>query len=192
MRLENAMGLALAAGFFSFVAVAVIVRLTQQVEWVPQDKRIGGGAFLGIAALLLLMAFIEEGLFRWLVIGQGSRFLGLAGAFLLSVVLFTLIHRANGRMSFGAALNLLVVSVILGFVYLRWGLWVAAAGHAGWNLAEWGLGFNVSGPKNRQYLPAPAHREIKGEPYGPEAHWGASLVLLTVLLLLIDLGRPHF
>ncbi|NMP23454.1 CPBP family intramembrane glutamic endopeptidase [Sulfobacillus harzensis] len=192
MRLENAMGLALAAGFFSFVAVAVILRQLGRVESVHQEERLGGLAFLGIAVLLLAMAFVEEGLFRWLIIGQGSRFIGLVPAFLVSVVLFTIAHRPNGRLSFGAVLNLLVVSVILGFVFLRWGLWVAAAAHAGWNLAEWGLGFTVSGERNRKLLPSPRHREVKGEPYGPEGHWSASLVLMVVLVLLINFGRPHF
>lgn len=192
MRLEHALGVALAGGFFSFLAVSLILSVLKQVTVVPQEKRLSGLRFFGTAILLLPMALIEEGLFRWLIIGQGSRLVGMVPAFLVSVVLFTWAHRANGRMTFGAIFNLLVVSVILGFVYLRWGLWVAAAAHAGWNLAEWGLGYNVSGEKNRRYLPAPSHREVKDEPFGPEAHWSASLVLLVVLGILIDIGHPHF
>jgi len=129
--------------------------------------------------------------FRWLVIGQLSHVVGLVPAFLVSVVAFTLAHRTNGRLTYGATLNLALVSVVLGFIYLRWGVYVAAAAHGGWNLAEWGMGYTVSGEKNRQLLPSPARREIKGEPYGPEAHWSATIVLLTVLVVLIDLYRPY-
>ncbi len=191
MRLENALGLALASGFFAFFVVSLILTVLRQVERVPQERSMGGARFFGTALLLLPMAVIEEFLFRWLIIGQGGRLVGVVPAFLASVALFTLAHRGNGRLSFGAIFNLAVVSVILGFVYLRWGVWVASAAHAGWNLAEWGLGYTVSGEKNRRLIPAPAHREVKGEPFGPEAHWSASVVLLTVLVILIDLHHPH-
>lgn len=192
MKLENVMAVALAAGFFSFVAVSLILRLTRQVVVIKPDKRMNGFGFLGIALVILPMAAIEELLFRWLAIGQLGRLIGLVPAFLVSMILFAFAHRGNGRMNFGAIFNLLVVSAVLGMVYLNWGVWVAAAAHAGWNLAEWGLGYNVSGEKNRRFLPAPIHREVKGEPFGPEAHWSASLVLLTVMLVLLDLAHVHF
>lgn len=192
MAVAHDMGLALVAGFFAFVLVSVILTVSRQVVRNPIENRLSALPFTGIAILLLVMALIEEFLFRWLLIGQLGRLTGLIPAVLLSIILFTLAHRTNDRLTFGATLNLAFVSLILALVYLRWGLWVVSAAHAGWNLAEWGLGYTVSGEKNRKLLPSPAHREVKGEPYGPEAHWSASLVLSLILLILIDLNYLHF
>lgn len=192
MILENALALALASGFFSFVAVSVILTLTRQVEIRPQERRLGGIKFIALALAFLPMALVEEFLFRWLLIGQLNRWIGIIPAFLLSIAAFVAAHRPNGRLRFLTVLNLAIVSAVLGFVYLRWGLWVVSAAHAGWNIAEWGMGYAVSGEKTRTLLPAPVHREVKGEPFGPEGHWSTTIVLLSVLFILVDLHRPPF
>ena len=141
-----------------------------------------------LGALLLLMAFIEEGIFRWLLLGQASRLIGLGPAFILSVAAFTLAHRTNGPLSFSAIVNLLVVSTILGILFWWWGLWAAVAAHFGWNLTQWWLGFTVSGEKTRPLLPAPRVRKISGHPYGPESHWAATVVMMGVLIALLAPG----
>lgn len=183
------MAAALGIGFFAFVLVSGILTATRQVERRPLGTRLGGARFFGIALMFLPMALVEEALFRWLMIGQLQRIVGLIPAFLVSMGLFVLAHRPNGRLSFLAVLNLAVVGAVLGLTYLQWGLLVATAGHAGWNLAEWGLGYAVSGEKTRAVLPAPAYRIVKGEPFGPEGHWSATVVLLAVLFVLVDMHR---
>lgn len=189
MRIEHELALALAGGFFAFVLVSMILTMTRQVVREPTEKSLGAMRFMGLAILLLVYALIEELLFRWLLIGQLGRVIGVIPAFLISIIVFGLAHRANGKLNYGAYLNLGLVGVILGLVFLHWGVFVAAAAHAGWNLAEWGLGYTVSGEKNRRMLPSPAKREIRGEPYGPEAHWSATVVMLMVLLILVDIHR---
>ena len=188
MRFEDTVALALAAGFFAFVAVSVLLRASGQVEIKPIERRLSGPRFLLIAVVFLVMALVEEFIFRWLLIGQLARLVTLIPAFVISVVLFILAHRPNARLHYLTVLNLAAVSVIFGLVYLRWGLWTVAAAHAGWNLAEWGLGYAVSGPKTRVLLPSPAHREVKGEPFGPEGHWVATVVLLAVLAIFSATG----
>lgn len=183
MRFEDTVALALAAGFFAFVAVSLLLRWTGQVESQPIAERLSGPRFLLIALAFLPMALFEEFIFRWLLIGQLARLITLAPAFVTSVVLFIVAHRPNARLHYLTVMNLAAVSVIFGLVYLRWGLWTVTAAHAGWNMAEWGLGYAVSGPKTRTLLPSPAHREVKGEPFGPEGHWAATVVLLVVLAI---------
>ncbi|MDA8205140.1 MAG: CPBP family intramembrane metalloprotease [Thermaerobacter sp.] len=191
MWLENALAFGFAAGFFAFIAVSVLLSRLRLVEYTPREVPLSASRFFSIAILFLPLALFEEFLFRWLMIGQLEGWIGLVPAFLLSVAAFVAAHRPNGRLSFLALLNLSVVSVILGFTFLNWGIWVASAAHAGWNVAEWGMGYAVSGEKMRTVLPSPARREVQGEPFGPEGHWTATVVLLVVLLSLIATHPLH-
>lgn len=181
--LTGEIGIGLVAGFVSFLMVAGILKWRGRVERKPLESVLKFSTFIKISLLILLLAYLEEGLFRWLLIGQASRSIGLLPAFLISVGLFALAHRPNGALHYVAWINLLLVGMELGVVYLFWGLWVAAAAHAGWNLAEWGMGFTVSGEKTRRYLPSPAIRVIPGEPFGPEAHWATTVVLALALVI---------
>ncbi|MDA8193236.1 MAG: CPBP family intramembrane metalloprotease [Thermaerobacter sp.] len=174
-------GIGMAAGFLSFILVAGVLKAGRRVERHPLDRVLPFSSFVKLSALILFLAFLEEAFFRWGLLGQGSRLVGLIPAFFLSTGLFALSHRPNGRLHYVAWLNLLLVGMELGLIYLWWGLWVAAAAHAGWNLAEWGLGFTVSGEKTRKYLPSPALRVVPGEPFGPEAHWATTLVVALAL-----------
>ncbi|PSR21640.1 MAG: CPBP family intramembrane metalloprotease [Sulfobacillus acidophilus] len=189
--LEHEVAVAFAAGFFSFIAVSLLLGWLHLVDHESVPSRLGAVRFFTTAFLFLPMALVEEFLFRWLAIGQLSRITGLIPAFLFSIVAFVVAHRPNGRLRFTTILNLAIVSVILGLVFLQWGLWVVAAAHAGWNLAEWGLGYAVSGQKTRAVLPSPARREVKDEPFGPEGHAVATVVLLLVLAVLLTTARLH-
>lgn len=189
MGLTHLLALALGIGFFAFVLVSILLTASKQVE-VSHQGRVTGWRFFGTALSFIPMAFIEEFFFRWVLIGQFQRIVGLIPAFLISIVAFVLAHRPNGRLGFLTVLNLSLVSVVLGFAFLRWGLWVVTAGHAGWNIAEWGMGYAVSGEKTRALFPSPLRRDVKGEPFGPEGHWTTSVVLLVMLAILINLHRP--
>jgi membrane protease YdiL (CAAX protease family) len=189
--LEHEVAVAFAAGFFSFIVVSLVLGRLRLVEYGSVESRLGAFRFFSTAFLFLPMALVEEFLFRWLAIGELSRIIGLIPAFLFSIAAFILAHRPNGRLSFITILNLAIVSVVLGLVFLHWGLWVVSAAHAGWNLAEWGLGYAVSGQKTRALLPSPARREVKGEPFGPEGHPVATVILLMVLVMLLTAARLH-
>ncbi len=191
MPIESIIALGLGAGFFSFVAVSLILTRVDAVTIHLRPQPLSPARFCGTAFVFLPMALFEEFIFRWVMIGQLERWLGIIPAFLLSMLAFVVVHRPNGRLSFVAVLNLAVVGAVLGFVFLHWGLWVATAAHAGWNVAEWGLGYAVSGEKTRQFLPAPITRTVRGEPFGPEGHWATTAVLLAVLVVLIVTHSPH-
>jgi hypothetical protein len=183
------LGLGLASGFISFLVTAVILHLTGRVEHKDPPNRLSLAQWAGWAGLLLVMAFVEEALFRWFLIGEGSHWVGFVPALLGSSVLLTLAHRPNGKLKYLTLMNLILVGVILGTVFWWWGIWVATAAHFGWNLAEWGIGYTVSGEKTRQVLRSPTIRVIRGEPFGPEAHWATTVVLFVVATILT---RFHF
>lgn len=191
MPLESLVALAMAAGVMAFVVVSWLLTATGSVTVTPRGEPLGIGRFVGTALVFLPMAVLEEFIFRWGLIGQLDRWLGIIPAFLLSMAAFVVAHRPNGRLGFVAVLNLAIVGAVLGFVFLHWGVWVASAAHAGWNVAEWGLGYAVSGQRTRQLLPGPVVREVKGEGFGPEGHWTATVVLLAALALLIVSHGPR-
>ncbi len=192
MPLASEVLVALVTGAAAFFAVAALLGLGHQISVTESAGPMRLSRFVLTAAAFLPMALWEEFIFRWLLIGQLYKVIGIIPAFLIATASFVGVHRPNGRLGFIAVLNLAIVGVVLGLVFWRWGIWVAAGAHAGWNLAEWGLGFAVSGQKTRQLLPAPVVREVKGEPFGPEGHWAATLVLLAALAGLALLQMPRF
>lgn len=175
-------------GFFAFLAVWAILARSEVIAVSQPQPSFEPGSWWRLALLLLIMAIIEEGLFRWLIIGQGRHFIHLGPAFVLSLILFAVAHRQNGPFTFFTTVNLLLVGLILGVIFLWWGIWAAVAAHFGWNLGEWITGFTVSGEKTRSLLPAPIQRRISAYPYGPESHWGATLVMMICLAILIIPG----
>lgn len=178
-------GLGLSSGFASFLVTALILHLTGRVQHKAPEKPLSFVKWAGLAALLVIMAFIEEAVFRWFLIGVGSNWVGFVPALIGSSLLFTLAHRPNGKLKYLTLMNLTLVGLVLGTVFWWWGIWVATAAHFGWNLAEWGLGYTVSGEKVRHALPSPTIRIIEGEPFGPEGHWATSVVLYAVVLVML-------
>ncbi len=173
---------------FAFFAVWAIVARSEVITISHSPSTSGSGPWWRWALLLLLMSVIEEGIFRWFIIGQGRHIIALGPAFVVSLILFTIAHRQNGSLTFLTTVNLILVGLILGVIYLWWGIWTAIAAHFGWNLAEWVTGFTVSGEKTRSLLPAPIERRIASYPYGPESHWSATLIMMLCLSILIFPG----
>ncbi len=135
-----------------------------------------------------LFAAVEEAVFRLGLIGYGARLVGFPAAFFVSVVLFAVVHRTEERLTPLAWTNLLLVGALLGLLYHDQGFFAALGFHWAWNAWEWGLGYAVSGEKNRSRLPAPpVSRRLGHLPYGPEAHWasGASLLASLIALLVV-------
>ncbi len=173
--------LSFAGSVAAFAIVWLWLERQADVEAEPPSPPLSRPKQWRLAGLILVMAVIEEGIFRWMIIGLGSRIIGIGPAFALSILAFTLAHRTNGKLSYSALINLIVVSMILGVIFWWWGFWPAVAAHFGWNLTQWWLGFNVSGEKTRALLPAPHVRHIIGYAYGPESHWIATVVMMAVL-----------
>ncbi|WP_051351358.1 CPBP family intramembrane glutamic endopeptidase [Sulfobacillus thermosulfidooxidans] len=172
----------------AFLGVWAILQRSEHITVQVPSPRPSPGALARLLVLIFIMAVIEEGIFRWLLIGEGHRIMGLGPAFALSVILFTIAHRHNGPLSFLATMNLILVSLILGVVFWWWGFLSAVVAHFGWNAMEWLTGFTISGEKTRPLLPSPKERLIEGYPYGPESHWSATIIMMICLSLLIAPG----
>jgi len=180
-------GVGLTLGSAAFLAVHVLLSRRSAVDERPTDVHPPVWPALG---MLGLFAAVEEAVFRIGVLGLGSRVVGFPAAFGLSVLLFAVVHRAQERLSALAWVNLGLVGALLGLLYRHGGFWAALGFHWAWNGWEWGLGYAVSGELNRSRLPAPpVVRHVRRLRYGPEAHWAASAVLGTSLVVLVVLAR---
>lgn len=99
--------------------------------------------------LHLLGVLIEEGIFRWLLIGGLGRLIGFPAAMLISGISFGLIHWPQVRpMRPLFLVNAFLISLLLGLLYLHSSVWAAVALHLGFNIAQWQIcGYPVYGRK---------------------------------------------
>jgi len=173
--------------------IALLVRGADGFHW----QRAPGGLashLLGSAWFLLAVGFNEEILFRGYPfqrsidgIGPWMSQLGFAG-------LFALMHWGNpgmqGVTKVWASLNIGLMSVVLGFCYLRTQSLALPIGvHLGWNWAQGSLlGFGVSGTTEIQgaWIPVFHGRPewLTGGAFGLEASLPCTLVCGAAILLL--------
>lgn len=174
------------AGALLFAATALLLRLLGRIHSAPGaptpwTSYVRTGFFLGA------MSAVEEFIFRAGMLGLGRGIVGLVPALIISSVLFSLSHSFPMRIPWRASLNITLIGLLLGIIYVRYGIWAAVGVHWGWNGLEWGLGFTVSGEHTSRYLPVPSHvRKLPRTPYGPEASWTAMLTIAGALLTVLS------
>lgn len=140
--------------------------------------------------ILLPVVAVEELFSRSLLIGWLGHFIGLPAAFVVSALVFALLHVPNGKVTVISVLNLVVVSLFFGLLYIRLGIWAAIGIHYTWNLSQWTiLGYPMYGQQvgRRMKITAIAPEWISGGDFGPEYSLITSIGLLvaTVGILLI-------
>lgn len=145
---------------------------------------------LGLTALLLPPAFMEELAFRGAAIGGMARGVGRFGAVAVTATLFSLAHGNNAGVTLIGLGNIALAGVFLGLTFFtRGGLWTATGAHLGWNLALAGLAAPVSGNAfdipGIDFVPGtPAW--LTGGNFGPE---GGLLATGALLLGVLVVGR---
>ena len=146
--------------------------------------RVTGGftqdqAFFSVAgwltalALLALLAFGEEVLFRGILMHLARHRLGDRGALALTTLLFAALHGGNPGASPAGAFGVLLAGLLLGLAALRTGgLVLPTAIHLGWNAAAGlGVGLPVSGlglPSLSRFVVTPGTERLYGGAFGPE------------------------
>lgn len=131
---------------------------------------------------LLPMVTMEELFARSLLIGWLAHFVGLPAAFAVSALVFALLHVPNGKVTIISFLNLVIVSIFFGLLYIRLGILAAIGIHYTWNLTQWTiLGYPMYGHQvgRRMKITAIAPEWLSGGDYGPEY----SLITTIGLLL---------
>jgi len=152
---------------------------------------------LGIAALILIAATLEELIYRCLLFRVLEGALGTWVALAVQAVLFALAHLENLEHGGGGEVITMLVSVSL--LGLLWGalfawtrnLWVAVANHAAWNFTILLSGVPLSGNEDWRAL-APLNTSyagpdwLTGGRFGPE---NSLLVMVSALVLVVLLLR---
>lgn len=96
--------------------------------------------------LFLIVAVVEETLFRGYILKNLMLSANKFTALTISALLFSLMHGFNPNMSLFSFFDLFLAGVILGITYIYTkNLWYPIGLHFGWNFFQTHLGFNVSG-----------------------------------------------
>lgn len=142
----------------------------------------------------LLVALVEEGIFRGIIFRLLERTLGTWIAIILSAILFGLMHIMNpGATLFGATAIALEAGIMLGAAYiLTRNLWLAVGIHWAWNFFEGPFfGSTVSGIGSAKTFIASTTSGPSiwtGGTFGPEAGVVALLVCLVAGAILLTLA----
>jgi uncharacterized protein len=141
----------------------------------------------------LLVALVEEGIFRGITFRLLERTLGTWIAILLSAVLFGVMHLANpGATLFGATAIALEAGIMLGAAYiLTRNLWLAVGIHWAWNFFEGPFfGTTISGVGAKEtFITSTTNGPaiLTGGTFGPEAGVVALLTCLVACIVLLVL-----
>ena len=137
---------------------------------------------------LLVFAAIEELFARALLLGWLGQRIGFITAFVVSSVIFTVLHIPNGKVTIISIANLLLSATFLGVIYMKYGLLSAIGAHYAWNLMQWTiLGFPFySKPVGRflQIYPVTVEWQSGGE-FGPEYSVVTTIILFAVATSLL-------
>lgn len=202
--------------FYLFIDTASIKRLTEKFELMKDQFIIGfllGVIVIGIAFLLLyefelidfrvvgfpmfylasyvalfiIVAFIEEIIFRGYILENLCDSFNTGISIILSSLIFSFLHIFNANASILGLLNLILSGIFLGLVYKYYNnIWPVIGLHFSWNFFQGPiLGFEVSGKKIASLIELDiisSNELLTGGGFGLEGS-----VLITILLILFIL-----
>ncbi|WDL96019.1 CPBP family intramembrane glutamic endopeptidase [Alicyclobacillus sp. ALC3] len=177
----------------------VVLRAFGVIRFQPLHNRVSAGIsknerFITNPFWLLIFAGLEEAFARAFLIGWVGHYTGLVIAFAISAVVFAVLHLPNGKPTVISMLNLVLVTVVFGLVYVRFGLLAAIGVHYGWNLAQWPLlGYPMYGRQVGRFLStrATGPEWVSGGDFGPEYSVVASVLLGACIVVLFLRVTSH-
>jgi len=151
-------------------------------------------ALLGM--VMLVIAFMEEWLFRGYVYEIVREHHTAGRTILLTAIAFSTLHITNPGSNFLAWINILLIGIVLGQLRELTGrLWVPFGLHLGWNLA---LGMVYGVPVSGLEMPSAFRisiedlpRALGGGPFGPEASAVLTVLFVVLAILLARRLRPR-
>ncbi|MBX9782917.1 MAG: CPBP family intramembrane metalloprotease [Chitinophagaceae bacterium] len=170
-------------GIFLCCVIAVVLWLMQLLQWFTDDINIA--ALASSFVLMMLVALVEELVFRGYILGNLMETVSKEAALLMSAFIFAAAHSLNPEFNLTAFLNILLAGLLLGinFIYTR-NLWFGIFLHFTWNYLQGPLlGFKVSGLE----LPSLLQQNLNGSvlltggEFGLEASWLAVIAFLLAL-----------
>jgi membrane protease YdiL (CAAX protease family) len=195
--LELAAGLAIGAGMMAVTVLLLYLAGGIVLSRHPIES------IWNAVALSVQSGFVEEILFRLVVLRLVWRAFGPWPALAFSALLFGALHLFNPNATWFAALAIAVeAGIMLAAFYILTGrLWVSIGVHAGWNFTQgWVFGAAVSGTGGFAGGPlmlrpaAGTPQWLSGGAFGPEASFAGLLVgtLVGVAVLVLAARRGAF
>ena len=180
----------------------LLVTIVFVIEWAAGWLTVQGVSPLAVAVAAIavglgravLVAAIEEAIFRGVLLDYLRRPIGTPAALVASSLAFAAAHAFNSNVNALAITNLAVAGVVFGLAFL-WGRGLALpiGLHAAWNFFEGSLyGFPVSGSSRDSLLVVEtAGPELAtGGAFGPEGGLvGLAAMLLTLLVMWLVRAR---
>lgn len=184
---ELLVGIAVGAGMMAVVVGALVAFGLYDISG-PRSA-----SPLNMLNIAIASGFLEELIFRAIVLRLLMRAFGIWPALAFSAALFGILHLSNPNATPVAAAAIAVeAGLMLASFYLLTGrLWVSIGVHGAWNFAQgWIFGARVSGIEMKESLfvshpKAGAPDWLSGGPFGPEASVPAMVVGTGVALLVL-------
>ena len=157
-----------------------------------------GMQFFKAVVFFILVAFIEEMLFRGYILRNLMLSMNKYIALLGSSLVFALMHAFNPNVSMLALFNIFLAGILLGLSYVHTkNLWFPIALHFSWNFFQSVFGFNVSGQGFYSVIQFKINTEssLNGGAFGFEGSWLSVVIQLLAITGLIwyytHKKKPH-
>ena len=132
--------------------------------------------------LFILLALMEEIIFRGIIYRITEQSLGTWIALIISAILFGIVHITNDHADFPGILSAASGGIMLGVMYtIKGRLWLPLSIHVGWNFFQYFFGLPVSGVVDFQYF-MNASRE--GPAWFVGGGFGIENSFITIFLIL--------
>lgn len=175
-------------GFFGALAIlgigSLILVATGYISFISATFNIN--PLLLEIVIMVLVAFVEELLFRGYLLNNLLQSMNKWVALAISSVLFALFHEANPEVTVFAIVNILLAGILLGLNYIfTKNLWFGICFHFAWNYFQGPvLGYDVSGLK----LTSIVQQTITGPEVWTGGPFGFEGSLLCPLLFVVAIG----
>jgi membrane protease YdiL (CAAX protease family) len=175
-------------------AGTLLLFATNNLDW--NDVHFKANDLFISLALMVLIAFTEEMVFRGYILNNLMESMNKWAALSVSALLFMVAHISNPGITSVAAVNLLLAGLVLGinFIYTR-NIWFAVCFHFSWNFLQGPvLGYEVSGLPLQGVL-QPALQGpwwLTGGSFGLEGSFITTCLFTGTLLLLYTVYEKQY
>lgn len=175
-------------GFFGALAIlgigSLILVATGYISFISASFNIS--ALLIEIAIMVVVAFVEELLFRGYLLNNLLKSVNKWVALGITAILFALFHETNPDVTVFAIINILLAGLLLGLNYIfTKNLWFSICFHFAWNYFQGPvLGYDVSGLK----LSSIVQQTISGPDVWTGGPFGFEGSLLCPLLFVISIA----
>jgi membrane protease YdiL (CAAX protease family) len=158
------------AGYLSFIAATF-----------------NAGSLLLEIAIMMVVAFVEELIFRGYLLNNLMQSMNKWGALSITAALFSLFHGSNPDVTLFAVINIFLAGVLLGINYIfTKNLWFSIFFHFAWNYFQGPiLGYDVSGLKLTSLLQqsVSGSETWTGGPFGFEGSLLCPLLFIVAIIV---------